>query len=638
MTSTIRKTSKGGNLMSKKLLNLLLVVMMLAVFVPTTLAAPPAQEEGQDYVVVADDWLSKLAEKYLGNPMAYPAIVEYTNQKNAEDASYAEITDPDLIEVGWKIYIPSAAEAEAYAGPPAPAAAVPVTGGHLIIAFETGVEDTLDIAGSDSTHSAFIAANMYDTLIQKNPADGKYYPALAKSWELADDGLSITLYLRDDVTFHDGTPFNAQAVKFNFDRTLTSSEAMGGSAWSMLGGDKVKEVEVIDDYTVRISYNEPYALMVESLSLYGTSAIMSPTAIEKYGDEYGVEYAVGTGPFKFVEFTGPQGETVFERNDDYNWASPYLKHQGPPYLDGFTVKGLLEAATRSAAVESKAADVGTAQASDIARFAQMDGFKVWVLPRARFLGLWINTSSPFFQDVRTRQALSHAFDREGMLNSPTFAGVGEVANGPLSSGIWGDTSEFKPYGYWYDLEKAKTLLEEVGWKDEDGDGIREAHGVEGVVDGTPLRVVELVDAEVQEQSELLQGMLRKAGIDVDLQVHDHNTHVALQEAGEFDISFASSGGSNPFVMADFVGTGRQFNYNGYSNARVDELLALAEGSTDPEVQREAFVEIQQLILEDLWLVPAVSAAWPWAMREEVMDLTTDSVGYGLYLYDAWLNE
>ena len=105
--------------MSKKLLNLLLVIMMLAVFVPTTLAAPPAQE-GQDYVVVADDWLSKLADKYLGNPFAYPAIVEYTNQKHAEDASYAEITDPDLIEVGWKIYIPSAEEAAALAPTPIP--------------------------------------------------------------------------------------------------------------------------------------------------------------------------------------------------------------------------------------------------------------------------------------------------------------------------------------------------------------------------------------------------------------------------------------------------------------------------------------------------------------------------------------
>jgi branched-chain amino acid transport system substrate-binding protein len=100
--------------MAKKLLNLLLVIMMLAVLAPTALAAPPVQEEGQDYVVVADDWLSKLADKYLGNPLAYPAITHYTNQKQQEDEGYAKITDSNLIEVGWKIYIPSAAEAEAY--------------------------------------------------------------------------------------------------------------------------------------------------------------------------------------------------------------------------------------------------------------------------------------------------------------------------------------------------------------------------------------------------------------------------------------------------------------------------------------------------------------------------------------------
>ena len=108
--------------MSKKLLNLLLIIVMLAVLVPTTLAAPPAQEGGQDYIVVADDWVSKLADKYLGNPFAYPAIIYYTNQKHAEDDSYAEIADPDLIEVGWKIYIPSAEEAANFLvkAPPSP--------------------------------------------------------------------------------------------------------------------------------------------------------------------------------------------------------------------------------------------------------------------------------------------------------------------------------------------------------------------------------------------------------------------------------------------------------------------------------------------------------------------------------------
>ncbi|UCC86988.1 MAG: extracellular solute-binding protein [Anaerolineales bacterium] len=108
--------------MTKKFLNLLVIVSMLAITAPVVIAAPPVQDGGQDYVVVNDDWLSKLAEKYLGNLLAYPAIMELTNQKAAQDSSYATITNPDLIEVGWKIYIPSAAEAEAYLAVPVPGA------------------------------------------------------------------------------------------------------------------------------------------------------------------------------------------------------------------------------------------------------------------------------------------------------------------------------------------------------------------------------------------------------------------------------------------------------------------------------------------------------------------------------------
>jgi phosphate transport system substrate-binding protein len=136
--------------MSKKLMNLLLVVVMLAVLVPTALAAPPVQGGGQDYVVVADDWLSKLADKYLGNPLAYPAIVEYTNKKNAEDSSYAKITNPDLIEVGWKVYIPSAEEAAA-----------------ALAAAPGGLSGQLQLAGSTTVQP--LAEKLAEAFMAKNP-------------------------------------------------------------------------------------------------------------------------------------------------------------------------------------------------------------------------------------------------------------------------------------------------------------------------------------------------------------------------------------------------------------------------------------------------------------------------------------
>jgi hypothetical protein len=141
----------------------LLVSMTLAVCMPIALAAPPAQE-GQDYVVVADDWLSKLADKYLGNPFAYPAIVEYTNQKHAEDASYAEITDPDLIEVGWKVYIPSAEEAATIVAEVAPAA---VPENVFVYAHGPTFPD-IDPSISFSNDSV-VVGNAYETLVFYNP-------------------------------------------------------------------------------------------------------------------------------------------------------------------------------------------------------------------------------------------------------------------------------------------------------------------------------------------------------------------------------------------------------------------------------------------------------------------------------------
>src|SRR5512136_3177539 len=107
------------------LLSVLMVVSMLMATVPVVQTAPPAQAKGQDYVVVKDDWLSKLADKYLGNQLAYPAIVALTNDKAAKDSSYAKIANPDLIEVGWKLYIPSADEATAFMSTYKPAAAKP---------------------------------------------------------------------------------------------------------------------------------------------------------------------------------------------------------------------------------------------------------------------------------------------------------------------------------------------------------------------------------------------------------------------------------------------------------------------------------------------------------------------------------
>jgi multiple sugar transport system substrate-binding protein len=142
--------------MIKKLFNALVIASMLAVFAPIVAAAPPAQGGGQDYVVVKDDWLSKLADKYLGNRLSYPAIVALTNEKAATDSSYAKVTNPDRIEVGWKLYIPSAAEARAYMGTYSPAAA---SGQPVTIRVLTMDQAAMSVDQFNQVATEFMAAN-----------------------------------------------------------------------------------------------------------------------------------------------------------------------------------------------------------------------------------------------------------------------------------------------------------------------------------------------------------------------------------------------------------------------------------------------------------------------------------------------
>jgi ABC-type glycerol-3-phosphate transport system substrate-binding protein len=145
--------------MFKKLFNALVIVSMLAVFVPVVAAAPPAQAKGQDYVVVKDDWLSKLADKYLGNQLSFPAIVALTNDKAAKDSTYAKIDNPDRIEVGWKLYIPSAEEATAYMATYKPAAAAAAPGQPVTVRVLTMDQAAMSVDQMNEVAKGFEAAN-----------------------------------------------------------------------------------------------------------------------------------------------------------------------------------------------------------------------------------------------------------------------------------------------------------------------------------------------------------------------------------------------------------------------------------------------------------------------------------------------
>jgi len=342
--------------MSKKLLNLLLVIVMLAVLVPTTLAAPPAQE-GQDYIVTAGDWLSKLADKYLGNPLAYPFIVEATNQKSAEDDSYAKITDPDLVEVGWKIYIPSAEEAAKFAAeaPAAVPAAGPEPGGKVSIAFQDDPNSFDPILGWNVP--AWVSLMWLYRGLMLYDGQGPE-PDMAADWPtVSEDGLTYTFKLKEGIKFGNGREVTAEDVKYTLERVVDpaweswanyylaviegAQEVMDGEA------EEVSGIQVVDKYTIefKLTYQDPTFLSILALP---NNFIVPQEEVEKWGEDFGL-HPMGAGPFIFKEFV-PGQKAVFVKNPHY-----YI--EGEPYIEEIEMVLGIEPATAMLRAEKGELDV-----------------------------------------------------------------------------------------------------------------------------------------------------------------------------------------------------------------------------------------------------------------------------------------
>ena len=277
----------------------------------------------------------------------------------------------------------------------------------------------------------------------------------------------------------------------------------------LLGGDKYEKTEVVDEYTVKVYFNEPAPTFLGNLS-DGGMGIDSPTAMEEAGDEYGISVFVGSGPFKFVEWV-PDDHVTLVRNDDYNWPSPIFEHTGPPYLDELIWRDMSNYETMASAMEIGEIHAARLTESALSVFEGNPDFSIMPTPKAGTARMFLlNAFAGPTTDIRVRQAVAHAIDEEGLLMLPFLSGYGAPGLAPLPTNLIPasiDLARLKEAAYEYDPEKAKALLEEAGWVDEDGDGIREK-------DGEPL-VFNFPTYSVAE-AEAASVMLRDVGIDSDI--------------------------------------------------------------------------------------------------------------------------
>lgn len=448
------------------------------------------------------------------------------------------------------------------------------TGGELNFAIGTDPE-MIDPVRATSSPAAMVMVHMMETLFEYTE-EGEIIPLLAKGYHVSEDGLVWDLYLNEGITFHDGTPFNAEAVKYSLER-------MRGAVYSFLI-DEIKDMEVVDEYTIRLKTDEPFAPILAHLS-HNFVSIVSPAAVEKYGEDFN-ENPVGTGPFIFESWS--RGEKLsLVRNDDY-WGDN-------AYLDRINFLIVPEDSTRVVLLETGEADaIMRVPPRDVDRLQGRDGIDVLSIPSVRTIYIGFNFQREPFTDKRVRQAFNYAVDKEAIVTH-ILGGAGRPSDAPISPGLFGYAPQ-PPYEY--NPEKARELLAEAGY--EEGLKVTFHHPVGRY----------LMDETI---SQAVQSQLAEVGVDCELITLEWATYLevtgkSVEEAEQqmYMLGWGCVTGDADYGLFSMFhstqwrphGPGRSY----YKNERADELLELARVTPDEEARQAAYAEAIEIIWQDApWL-------------------------------------
>jgi peptide/nickel transport system substrate-binding protein len=471
--------------------------------------------------------------------------------------------------------------------------------------------------------------SVYDPLVWLTP-EGRFVPGLAEEWEISEDGLTYTFRLRDGVTFHDGAPFNAEAVRFSLDR-IADPETRSRKARGMLG--PYDRTEAVEDHTVRVHFKEPYAPFLTSLSTVYL-AMVSPEAVSRWGDEYQF-HQVGTGPFMFEEYV-PKDHLTLVRNPDYDWAPSFFDRQGPARMEEVTFRFYTDPATRVLALESGEADVlGEIPPQDAIRLDQSPEYLLMpVSIPGQPLQFFLNTERPPLNDKRVRQALVYAVNRPAIVET-VFNDYSLPAYGPLTRPTFGYDSGLEGT-YAHDPEQAAILLQEAGWTDSNGDGIRDR-------DGRPLELETILMGwgYIPEVGQMLQDQLKRVGVGMESrQMTFSNALSEVAEGSYHLVPFLFSNSDPDILRTTFHSSNVEggFNWSKVSDSQLDAWLDEGKQEMDAEARREIYAKIQQRIMEEAMILPVRDYVNLNAARADVRGLRYDRQGWFPWLYEVYVAE
>jgi len=516
-------------------------------------------------------------------------------------------------------------EPAAAAEAPAEATEAPVAVEPAILTIGIPIEpETLDPGDGVYVQEQFLAMNLFDSLLSIAP-DGSLHPALASAWEPNEAFSEFTFTLREDVTFHDGTAFTAEAIKASFDHIMSEAVLESGGK-SLLQDHQYVETVVVDDYTAVVKFAASYPLFLRDAARQWLS-ISSPAALEKYGADYG-RNPVGTGPFKFVQWDA-QSQIVVERNPDYNWGPEFATHEGPALVDQVVFRILPEAATRLTAFETgeiliaseppslDAIAMADSGAAEIQTFAQPG------IPAI----LMINATKAPTDDINVRKAMILAVNQDELAQT-AFQSLGLPAYSVISPSTWG-YDEKSASLYSYNPEEAARLLEEAGWVDTNSDGIREKNGETLSVDWPDN------PAWSESFNELLIGYLTDAGFDVQYRSMDDGAAYEELLAGNYTLVYMYWTRPDPtplrylFHSENTNGGGAWTNF---VNEELDAALADGDTNTDENARKQDYATAQSIIMENALVLPMFTVNTSYLTAPSIEGFTFDLEGYP-WLYD-----
>nr|WP_236667455.1 ABC transporter substrate-binding protein [Nonomuraea sp. K271] len=473
--------------------------------------------------------------------------------------------------------------------------------------------------------------DQFDALLSK-AEDGTFRPWLAEAWQVSDDGLTYTLDLRDDVTFHDGTKFDAAAVKANLEQFRVPGYNPSVAAIQLKAFDKA---EVVSPYQLKITLKEPDALFLDFLASPNAGQV-SPKSLKSAKDlKFGGPDLVGTGPFILDRYIQGQ-ENHYRRNPSYKWPPAGAAHQGPAHLSEITYRFLPEAAVRVGALTSGQVQViEGVPATEVNLIKKDPDLALQTsLNSGTAYSYYFNTSHAPFDDQRVREAFRQAVDVDAVLKS-VYQGTATRA--------WSIVGKKSPFydatlenTYGGDVAKANALLDEAGWKQRDAEGFR-------VKDGKRLTVREVASAPfVRDRRDILAQAIQaqvkqSAGIDFQVKIVDQGTAQKALDENEYELFGNSRGDSDVGAALNLILSAKAaINRTRFADPQVDKWLATASATSDQAERKELYAKVQQVAVREKAIVfPLYVPADQIAAHKSVQGLGFDpSSGTPASAYDV----